>query len=297
MGAVIAIPVYKSEMTELEEFSLSRCLAVLGKHPVVFFGPSSLNYEAYLEKAPSASTCSFADACFTSVERYSELLLSRSFYERFLDFEYLLIHQLDAFVFHDSLDEWCARGYDYIGAPFLDDGGRWFGVGNGGFSLRKARSCLDVLSSVRPEDPARYWAMVRQTTPNPWIRALKYYRKVARMVGLADDVTSFRKRFIDERRPEDLFWSLHAVRFHPRFRIAPVDVALRFAIEGGLMEAQATYLTQPPFGCHQPRFLRMIQRYLRASVTPESEYEAVVWRLAKNAGLHPNPPDKRTSGR
>jgi hypothetical protein len=297
MTAVIAVPVYKPQMTELEEFSLSRCVTVLGRHPVVFFGPSSLSYRTYLDKAPAASTRSFPDSCFTSVERYSELLLSRSFYETFLDFDYVLIHQLDAFVFHDALDEWCRRGYDYIGAPFLDEGGRWFGVGNGGFSLRKARSCLDVLSSVRTEDVAGYWAMVRQTTPNRWMRAVKYYRKVARMLGLTDDLRSFRKRFIDERRPEDLFWSLHAVRFHPPFRIAPVDVALRFAVEGGLMEAQTTYLTHPPFGCHQTRFLRMIQRYLRASVTPESEYEAVVWRLAESAGLYPNAPQQRTSGR
>jgi hypothetical protein len=36
--------------------------------------------------------------------------LSASFYERFLDTKYILIYQLDAFVFKDELQEWCDKG-------------------------------------------------------------------------------------------------------------------------------------------------------------------------------------------
>ncbi len=46
-------------------------------------------------------------------------MLSTCFYERFLDSSYILIYQLDAYVFRDELKEWCEKGYDYIGAPWL----------------------------------------------------------------------------------------------------------------------------------------------------------------------------------
>lgn len=45
-------------------------------------------------------------------------MLSAEFYERFLAWDYILLCQTDAFVFRDELADWCARGYDYIGAPW-----------------------------------------------------------------------------------------------------------------------------------------------------------------------------------
>ena len=38
-------------------------------------------------------------------------------YSRFEKYEYMLIYQLDAFVFSDRLMEFVEAGYDYIGAP------------------------------------------------------------------------------------------------------------------------------------------------------------------------------------
>jgi hypothetical protein len=47
--------------------------------------------------------------------------LSEEFYQAFTDFEFMLIYQLDAFVFRDELADWCRSGYEYIGAPWLRD--------------------------------------------------------------------------------------------------------------------------------------------------------------------------------
>jgi hypothetical protein len=283
--AVVAIPVYKPAPDRLEALSLARCAAVLGRHPVVFFGPRSLDYAAYRAAVPGATVAGFADRFFRSLAGYSELLVTPAFYEAFAGYDFLLLYQLDAFVFADNLLAWCERGYDYIGAPWQDEVGQWKGVGNGGFSLRKVGPCLEVLRSQRKVDPGVLWAHVRRTTPSPLIRALKYHRKVLAHLGIASDVRWFLRKWVRRGEPEDMFWGLHAVRYHPAFRVAPVEEALRFAVEGGLEEACRHYRELPPFGCHRSWFLEMIERYQSAAQGPQSAYEGLVWDLARVAGL------------
>ncbi len=295
MTVVVAIPIYKAALTDLERQSLSQCVTVLGRYPLVFFGPSSLNADTYLRVAPSAAVQRFDDRYFSAVEGYSRLLLSESFYESLAHFDYVLIHQLDAFVFYDALQYWCSRDFDYLGAPFRNetDSG-WMGVGNGGLSLRRIQSCLAVLRCSRKEHVPSYWRMERLVTTSRLKLALKSYRWVKKQIGFRDDVKRFLARFLEEGRPEDIFWGLHASRFHRAFRVAPVDAALDFAIEGGLMETRARYLLQPPFGCHQTRFLRMIERFLAGLPRPADAYEAAVWTLAAKAGLSPEPMKRET---
>jgi hypothetical protein len=100
-------------------------------------------------------------------------MLSLDFYNRFIDCEYVLIYQLDAYVFRDELKEWCSKNYDYIGAPWIlkpkyHNFFFWLflklkafcyfiigrqckhlicgdKVGNGGFSLRKVSSHIQVI--------------------------------------------------------------------------------------------------------------------------------------------------------
>jgi hypothetical protein len=286
MKPAVIIPIYKDELTDLERLSLSRCVSILGQYPIVFFGPRSLSPTTALRIAPKATKRDFDDAYFSSVECYSKLLLSPPFYRAFSDFDYILVHQLDAFVFHDALAYWCSRSYDYLGAPFRNEAdSAWLGVGNGGFSLRNVRSSLGVLTSITKEDPNAYWHMERLVTASRAKLALKSYRKWGKQLGFREDVRQFLARFTAEGRPEDLFWSLHAARFHPSFRVAPVDVALDFAIEGGLLEVQTRYASRPPFGCHQNRFLRMISRFQAGLEQPAGDYEATVWGMAEKAGL------------
>jgi len=288
MNAAVIIPIYKESPNELELLSLSRCVAILGHYPIIFFGPRSLNPEMYLRIARRASKRDFDDSYFASIGTYSTLLLSAPFYRAFLDFERVLVHQLDAFVFRDVLDDWCSRPYDYVGAPWWNEReSSWWGVGNGGFSLRNVRSSLAVLSSANKEDPDAYWSMERLVTASRAKLALKSYRRWKKRLGWRDDVQSFLARFVAEGRPEDFFWGLHTVRFQPSFRVAPVEVGLEFAIEGGLLEVGDRYASQPPFGCHQNRFLRMIARFLRGVEEPDGDYEAAVWRMAEKAGVSP----------
>jgi hypothetical protein len=283
--AVVSIPVYQPAPSALEAFSLARCAAVLGRHPFVFFGPASLDFGAYLALAPGGRVLHFDDRYFGSLGGYSELLIRPHFYEAFADFEYLLIYQLDAFVFEDHLEEWCAKGYDYLGAPWLGDDGRWTGVGNGGFSLRRVRSCLDVLHCQRKLTPREFWEHVRKTTPSPLIRALKYHRKLLMYLGIGTCLPAFLRKWVRRQEPEDMFWGLHAARYHPPFRVAPVEEAIAFAVEAGLELTHARFEKRPPFGCHRNWLLEGLYRFAEGQPGPRDERERLVWGLARVAGM------------
>lgn len=283
--AVVVIPVYKKELTQLELLSLSRCAAVLGGHPIVLTGPRSLDYGSCQAVLKTARVAPFDDRYFASLGAYSELLVSPPFYEAFAAHDYMLIYQPDAFVFEDQLQHWCSRGYDYIGAPWLGEDGGWSGVGNGGFSLRRIAACLAVLHSRRKVDPKVLWDHVRRTTPNPLIRAFKYHRKVLAHLGVASDVKWFLTKWVRRQEPEDMFWGLHAVRYHPAFRVAPAEEAVRFAVEAGLESAWPAFTERPPFGCHRSWYLEMLQRYLHGREEAAGPLEQRVWGLARAAGL------------
>ena len=208
----IVIPVYR-ELNELEKISLERCREILGRYQIVFVAPEGKIF-SYFESGDMVAH--FPAEYFRSVQTYSTLLLTPQFYETFLDFDYILIYQLDAFVFYDALEEFCALGYDYIGAPWPIYA--WLGtrdpktprVGNGGFSLRKVKACHKLLTE-------------KEKVPG-W--------------------TTARENLI-----EDAFFAKCGVKPEFEFHAAPVEVAKLFAMEyfparhvkkiGGL-----------PLGCH-----------------------------------------------
>jgi len=122
VSCVIVVPIYKETLTFHEEVSLKRLIKVNKENPVVFVAPKGLlkfNYSQYLARQ-NYSLKYFDSRYFKSISTYNRLLLSTSFYKCFLNFEFILIYQLDAFIFHDNLNEWCEKGYDYIGAPWFD---------------------------------------------------------------------------------------------------------------------------------------------------------------------------------
>lgn len=118
-NVAVIIPVYKSTLTDLELRSLQQAYAVLGKYPIVIIKPASLDLTDFLNTYSGISTESFADDYFKGIAGYNKLMLSTELYERFRQYEYILIYQLDAYVFQDELQVWCNKGYDYVGAPWL----------------------------------------------------------------------------------------------------------------------------------------------------------------------------------
>ena len=138
----MVIPIYREKLKPSEKVSLAQVRKVLGKYDICFMAPERMRL--FLQ-ARDCLVEYWPDGCFASTRTYSRLLLTEEFYSRFSDYEYMLLYQLDVFVFSDRLQEFSSLGYDYIGAPMP----HWTGwkhtkVGNGGLSLRKISACMSV---------------------------------------------------------------------------------------------------------------------------------------------------------
>lgn len=143
---VVVIPIYKEKLKLSEKAALEQVRNILGRYDICFMAPERMR--GYLESKGERAEY-WADECFANVRAYSHLLLTDEVYNRFADYEYMLIYQLDAFVFSDRLLEFCSLGYDYIGAP-MSYWSSWRNVptkvGNGGFSLRRIDACKRVVA-------------------------------------------------------------------------------------------------------------------------------------------------------
>jgi hypothetical protein len=243
--AVVVIPFYNEELSSFEKIALLQCEKVLVGHPKIAVKPNKLNLPLEVSGLSNLSVISFDDNYFTDIWGYNQLMLSDVFYNSFLEYEYILIHQLDAFVFKDDLNYWCNQNFDYIGAPWLrvkphsnifsvylhQFKNYWYArnntmkegaprneqledrVGNGGFSLRRvtvfAEYCITFKSMIE-----KY-----QAEKGSWFH-------------------------------EDIFWSIELNRKHSRLKIPKLKKALPFAFETNPFRALQLNQNELPFGCH-----------------------------------------------
>lgn len=213
----VLIPTQKKELNLFENVALTQVGKILGDYEIIFVLPESSNAE-FVNIIKDAKIERFADENFTCVESYSNLMLDVEFYYRFIDYEYILIYQLDAFVFKNDLDTYCNMNYDYIAAPLyshlLEEVAGDVVVCNGGFSLRKVASCIRILESSKNE-----------------ILGKKYKTDIL--------------------NAEDVFWAICGQRNDIEFSVPPIDVATSFSMEanfGNCMESLKK--GRLPFGTH-----------------------------------------------
>ena len=234
----VVIPVYQNQLSESEYRSLRQACKVLNRYTLVIVKPESLDVSNLKEIYPSFEVESFPDEYFKGISGYNRLMLSELFYSRFAErTEYLLIYQLDAYVFRDELEDWCRKGYDYVGAPWMRRPvydrlpvsvwmrlSRWYSharkkpsrqdlydkVGNGGLSLRHV---------------ARHLEAVR-----------KYAKRIAYFLSYTGN------HFYNE----DVFWATEV----PEFHYPKASEALLFSFDKH--PAYCFRLTghRLPFGCH-----------------------------------------------
>lgn len=207
----VVVPVYKQILSEMEIISYQQLLKILGQFDIVIIAPNGLNLPLEM-KENNINVEYFDTEYFRSVHSYSCLMLSEGFYQRFLKYQYILIYQLDAFVFKNELLHFCSLGYDYIGAPWLSGFCEYTNlkrkilyVGNGGFSLRRVEACLNVLCR---------------------------HQKLRR---------------IYQERNEDAFFSACGDEI---FRVAPKKIALTFSFEREVKACFKENDNKLPFGCH-----------------------------------------------
>ena len=233
----VVVPIYKEMPNHNEQISLKQCLNILSSHPIVFVGPENLNTIAYEDMCKGKVTFEivrFNTTYFKNIDAYNRLMLSSEFYKKFLHFKFILIHQLDAYVFKDELLYWCKQGYDFIGAPhpphennlneiqFLKGYSKIVGfmnkllnthhkisnVGNGGFSLRKT---------------------------NTFYRMVKFLKRSTINWGINN---------------EDGFFKYWGNILYPIVKLPEDDVALQFSIETEPTRSLIKLGGRLPFGCH-----------------------------------------------
>lgn len=233
---IIVIPFYRP-FTDTERKSFEQGLRILGKYEISLLHPERMDISGIMEQyAGQAKITEKAidNRHFTSIQSYSDLLLTTEFYDLYSDYDYMLIYQLDAWVFRDELQMWVDKGYDYIGAPWIPTEYWWkrtwgmlvqsirklfpvnvcriphcmkyFAVGNGGFSLRK----ISTIRQITIDD-------------REIIDKCGYY--------------------------EDWYISQVASRTHS-IRIPDYHEALKFSFEQSLKHCWSLNRHELPFGCH-----------------------------------------------
>ena len=158
-----------------------------------------------------------------SREDYSIMLLESKFYNNFVG-EHLLFYQEDSLIFN-SFDNKFLK-YDFIGAPYFNKD-----VGNGGFSLRKKATIIEICKEYF--DPHREFMEKNVRLLNEKKKDKKDFYK---------DKNNLKYYFIEQSILED-FQICNRMKYHHIGKLADFDTAMEFSIE--------KYYHPNSFGGHQ----------------------------------------------
>lgn len=239
--ACVVIPVYKIDLYDYERASLAQCLKILNKYDIYIITYKSIQIKTLISSFTFSNNKLFVEyfeeSFFTNgINGYNKLLLNINFYNRFSSYEYMLIYQLDAYVFKDELEYWCNKGYDYIGAPWVDENTKEFkGVGNGGFSLRKISYSISVLSRRLP--------LIK-----PNFKCGSIRRIIFDIIGIHNNVKYYTSQ--DHLPNEDGFFSVFLKNAYNAPIIPDAEEASLFSLEKAPSYLFVKNGQILPFGCH-----------------------------------------------
>lgn len=247
---VITVPVYKPAISPTEELSLRQLLKILKDYSICFITYKELDffeYEKFLADI-DYKIIYFDRSFFSSISGYNKLLLSKKFYKKFTEYSFLLIYQLDAWVFRNELLYWAEQGYDYIGAPWFSsdkpESGlpHFLGVGNGGFSLRNVKNHLRVLNKfsfiISP------FTVIKQFRDQPSLSSFWC------MLGNLTVNNNTHYLLGKYTMNEDTFWGLILKRKYSWFKAPDMINAANFSIETNAEKLYNILNQKLPFGCH-----------------------------------------------
>jgi hypothetical protein len=266
-NCIVTIPIYKASPMSSEAASFRQGLTILRNYDICVITHRDCDLSIYKQMSTEAgkefSVQMFDNDYFSSVQGYNKLCCSFEFYERFQQYKFMFIYQLDAWVFRDELQNWCDKGYDYIGAPVF-----WAyninsfttkvaGIGNGGLSLRKISYCLKTLSMSRKRPylkPSRIFSMYY----NYFLYADKYRPLkikllilplcLVKSLGMFNSLNYFMKT---KKINEDMIFGVHAKHVWGSKVNFPSEIeAMRFSFEVHPEILFHIIDDQLPFGCH-----------------------------------------------
>lgn len=246
---VIVVPIYRDYITKFEEISLQRITTIFSKRDIVFVCPRKLKIFATrlaLNHGIGLRCEFFEDKYFKGITGYNRLMISEIFFNRFSEYSWIQICQLDVLVIKDDLNYWMNEGYSNIGAPVfekycVDKSMKFKEFGsNGGFCLRKTESCIRVLKSIglRYAEFSPLWRMEKTWH---W-RIYRVFRDWL--------IFNYKFSFLQPRLNEDMFWSLLAPQKFKWFKIAPPEIQAKFAYDNHPRELLKMCGAIPPMAIH-----------------------------------------------
>lgn len=252
---IIVIPTYKETLDDDELKSLAQCKKILKNYDIKFVCPESLDTSWY-EKRWSIEFRRFDDKYFKSIYSYSHLLLNLDFYKAFSDYKFILLYQLDAWVFKDELEDWCNKDYDYIGAPWFEgysiaksNSKMYEFAGNGGFSLRKINTFIDILSKTETSEEKLYTFLEIYTKfgTSSVFNIFRLIKSVYRYFSKNNVVKHALKKI---KFCEDNIIANILRRLYPELKIAKAEDAKFFSFEALPERLYEECGEKLPFGCH-----------------------------------------------
>jgi hypothetical protein len=164
---VIVTPTHTDSISSLEEQRLKLSLSLNEGVSHMFVVPDSLRINELSKKFPNSTFHKFSDDFFTSKYKYNSLLLNSNFYEKFLDFDYILLCQFDSIIIRNVKSilkfnfiylgaSWNPSFYirEFFGHIYTNRTYLPFGKlhelqsGNGGLSLRNPNQINQILKSA-----------------------------------------------------------------------------------------------------------------------------------------------------
>ncbi len=248
----VIIPFYEDKLSKKKLNIIKHNLKILKEWPIYFVVPESnkIYAENLFLNNLSIKVMTFNDFYFASITGYNKLLTNIEFYKKFENYKYILICQLDVIVFKDEIKKWCSQNYSYVGAPWIKSNEqkqvlekpKFFGVGNGGFSLRKIKDFIRILKYKKNRSFFFGYIISLIKTNN----YLEFLKQMIKFLLLRHKNT---EKFWTNVN-EDFVWGLGANYIDKLFKVPSKDQALKFSFE--VMPSYLYKLNNNdlPFGCH-----------------------------------------------
>jgi hypothetical protein len=251
----IVIPIYKEILNDFEIQSVEQCIEILSDYSIHFVCAKELKVDFYKAKFPEIyNFIFFEEKYFKDLKGFNRLMLSGSFYSGFKKYSYMLIYQTDCFVFRDELLTWSNKGYDYIGGVWFDDfignpyldAKVWY-AGNGGLSLRKIKSMMQLLSSKKPLKSFRQLIAEKRKLYN--IGKINFLKEI---IFLPLNLLGFRNNYNYQAKMhntnEDVYFVEASLKYKG-LKIPKVEDAISFSWDR-CPKFLFDYVGHLPFACH-----------------------------------------------
>jgi hypothetical protein len=263
-SCVILIPLYKSVsfLSEGEKLSIRRSIKIFSALDIIFIAPDSTNVTEYqVEFSNDLNFFLIPDVHLKDINSYSKLLMSSFFYAYFKKYDWMLICQPDVYVFKNDLHQFTNQNeYFFIGAPVIDshikgwENQTW--VGNGGFSLRRIKTCIEVTKRLEKIKKISSFLGVYKLTGNNIL--FLFFRVVIGSFSRINFNSFVTKYLYDRPVNEDVFWCLWVPSIFKKIRPADIATATKFSFEKNA-ESLFQRFGNLPMGCHawekyEPKF-------------------------------------------